>query len=98
MVLRCGSQVSTTWKTKAQALKWLKAMNKVPCSGPCREATSLCGRGGFFGKVYDLKTKGYVWSAIVNCPCGPPLVSGRGGALTMWTQVRPKRKTRATRA
>jgi len=85
MVLRCGSQVSTTWKTKAQALKWLKAMNKVPCLGPCQEATSLCGRG-------------YVWSAIVNCPCGPPLVSGRGGALTMWTQVRPKRKTRATRA
>jgi hypothetical protein len=92
-VIHCGGGLSTSWKTKAQALKWLKAANKIPCVGPCSEATEPCYRTGSLGQGYPGKGP---WYATVLCPCGPPQVSGKVGAVIEWIQVRPTRK-RASR-
>jgi hypothetical protein len=93
-VIKCGGGVSTSLKTKKEALKWLEMVNKWPCSGPCPLSSQPCYRGGTFYRGYDLKTKDYMWFAQVFCVCGPPQVSESVGApaVVAWTQVHPTRK------
>ncbi|HZD31140.1 MAG TPA: hypothetical protein VE779_05705 [Candidatus Angelobacter sp.] len=84
----CPGGLSTTWKTKAAALKWLEKVNEWPCS-PVSKCTGEegCARGGFFGKVH-LTKGGTAWGAQVFCYCPPPLVEE--GALVEWTPVPSK--------
>ena len=89
-VIQCGGGLSTSWKTKKQALEWLKLVNEWPCAGPCPLSSQPCYRGGSFYRGYSLKTKDYLWFAQVFCVCGPPQVSEQTTpTVVAWTQVRP---------
>jgi len=91
-VIKCGEGLSTSWKTKKEALKWANQAAQFPCVGPCPQSDQLCYRGGSLYRGYSAKTKDYRWFVYVFCVCeqaGP--VEGQTAAVA-WTQVRPTPK------
>ena len=78
----CPGGVSGYWKTKSEALKWMKKVNDWPCSpvSKCQGALG-CERTGLFfkTKLRDGKT---VWYAMVECICPPPGIPTEEESIT----------------
>jgi len=88
----CPGGLATNWKTKKEALKWLKKVNHWPCGGEshCR-GEAACARGGSLFRVKLVKG-GYAWNAQVFCIC-PPLGPPEGeDAIVVWAPVGGSKK------
>jgi hypothetical protein len=88
-VIKCGSGLSSTRKTKEKALKWLESLNEWPCSGPCPKSADECYRGETVNEFRSVKTKDIVWVAQVFCLCGPTVEPPEGEKVAAWTQGPP---------
>lgn len=95
-VVHCGEGLSSSWKTKKDALKWYKEVS--PCEGPCPESDDYCYPVASIYRDYSPRAKRYLWFAQVFCVCvhGPEVPLGQG-AVVAWAQVPPARKQSSAR-
>jgi hypothetical protein len=90
----CPGGLSSKWKTKSEALKWLNKVYKWPC-GPvsnCQGGIG-CERTGLFGKT-KLRDGSMVCSVVVNCTCLPPGIPTGQDTVTTWVPVSSPAKAR----
>ena len=88
----CPGGLATTWKTKKEAVKWLKKVNHWPCGGEshCRGEVP-CARGGLLMRMKLVKG-GYGWVAQEFCICPPPGPPEGEDAIVVWAPLRESKK------